>query len=152
MIPIFKPKKEGQDPASVVFESLSYAKENKLDILLCDTSGRLQNKANLMVELKKMHEIIKKFLPTQPVESLIVLDATLGQNGIKQAYAFNEVTKLSGVVLTKMDSTSKGGIALAIKDAFNLPIKFIGLGEGVEDLIPFDLELFINGLTASLEF
>lgn len=130
---------------------MKYAQENHFDVVLCDTSGRLQTKVNLMNELKKINDIIKKFLPNQPIESLLVLDATSGQNGIFQAKAFNEVTKLTGVVLTKMDSTSKGGVILSIKDAFNLPIKFIGLGEGIDDLMPFDLELFIHGLTSELE-
>ncbi|MDR2557872.1 MAG: signal recognition particle-docking protein FtsY [Mycoplasmataceae bacterium] len=150
-VPIFKPKTDGQDPASVVYEGVKYAQENHFDVVLCDTSGRLQTKVNLMNELKKINDIIKKFLPNQPIESLLVLDATSGQNGIFQAKAFNEVTKLTGVVLTKMDSTSKGGVILSIKDAFNLPIKFIGLGEGIDDLMPFDLELFIHGLTSELE-
>jgi fused signal recognition particle receptor len=138
--------KDGQDPASIVFEGLKYAKENKIDVILCDTSGRLQNKVNLMNELKKIDNIIKKFEPSQPVESLLVLDATSGQNGISQTKSFNEITKITGIILTKMDSTSKGGIVLAIKDAFNLAIKFIGFGEGIDDLEPFDLEMYINGL------
>jgi fused signal recognition particle receptor len=104
-----------------------------------------------MNELKKINDIIKKFDLNQPCESLLVLDATSGQNGIHQARAFNEVTKLTGIILTKMDSTSKGGIVLSIKDAFNLPIKFIGLGETINDLEPFDLEMFIQGITKELE-
>jgi fused signal recognition particle receptor len=105
-----------------------------------------------MNELKKMNNIIKKFDGSQPIESLLVLDATSGQNGILQAKAFNEITKLTGIILTKMDSSSKGGIILSIKDAFNLPIKFIGLGEQIEDLEPFDLEMFINGLVKEIDF
>ncbi|MDR3249922.1 MAG: signal recognition particle-docking protein FtsY [Mycoplasmataceae bacterium] len=151
-IKIFKPLKEGQDPASVVYEGVKSAKENNIDVVLCDTSGRLQNKTNLMNELKKMNNIIKKFDGSQPIESLLVLDATSGQNGILQAKAFNEITKLTGIILTKMDSSSKGGIILSIKDAFNLPIKFIGLGEQIEDLEPFDLEMFINGLVKEIDF
>jgi fused signal recognition particle receptor len=121
-----------------------------MDIIICDTSGRLQNKVHLMNELKKINEIIKKFDSQQPVESLLVIDATTGQSGIRQAQVFNEVTKVSGIILTKMDSTSKGGIVLSIKDAFNLPVKFIGLGESLSDLEPFDLEMFIQGLTKEL--
>jgi fused signal recognition particle receptor len=130
---------------------LEYAKTNKIDVLICDTSGRLQNKTNLMNELKKINNIIQRFEPDQPIESLLVLDATTGQSGIAQAKAFNEVTKLTGIVLTKMDSSSKGGIVLAIKDAFNLPVKLIGLGEQLNDLQPFDLEMFIHGITKELD-
>ncbi|GHU47190.1 signal recognition particle receptor FtsY [Bacilli bacterium] len=150
-IPIFKPQKEGQDPASVVYGGLNYAQKNGIDLVICDTSGRLQNKVNLMNELKKIDNIIKKFDQTQPVESLLVIDATTGQSGVNQAMAFNEVTKLTGIILTKIDSTSKGGIILPIKDAFNLPVKFIGLGESLEDLKPFDLEMFVHGLTLALD-
>jgi fused signal recognition particle receptor len=129
---------------------MTYGKNNHIDLLICDTSGRLQNKVHLMNELKKIDAIIKRFDNEQPVESLLVIDATTGQSGIRQAQAFNEVTKLSGIILTKIDSTSKGGIILAIKDAFNLPVKFIGLGESLTDLEPFDLELFIHGLIKGL--
>lgn len=146
-LPIFTPTKPNQDPASVIYNGLTYAKENKIDIVICDTSGRLQNKTNLMNELKKIDHVIKKFDSTQPAESLLVIDATTGQSGIAQAKSFNEVTKITGIILTKMDSTSKGGIVLAIKDAFNLPVKFIGLGETFEDLQEFDLQQFIKGLT-----
>ena len=104
-----------------------------------------------MNELKKIENVIKKFDPTQPCESLLVIDATTGQSGINQAKAFNEVTKLTGIILTKIDSTSKGGIVLAIKDAFNLPVKFIGLGESLDDLREFDLESFIQSLTNSID-
>ncbi|MDR0739533.1 MAG: signal recognition particle-docking protein FtsY [Mycoplasmataceae bacterium] len=150
-VPIFKPQKSAQDPASVVYGGLDFAKKNNFDIVICDTSGRLQNKINLMNELKKIDGVIKRFDSNQPVESLLVIDATTGQSGIIQARAFNEVTKITGIVLTKMDSTAKGGIVLSIKDAFNLPVKFIGLGEGLEDLSSFDLEMFISGLTKGLE-
>jgi fused signal recognition particle receptor len=134
-----------------VYDGLKFAKEHNIDIVLCDTSGRLQNKSNLMNELKKIDSIIKKFEPNQPVESLLVLDATSGQNGIIQTKAFSEITKVTGIILTKMDSSSKGGIVLSIKDAFNLPIKFIGFGEKITDLLPFDLELYINGLIKELK-
>jgi fused signal recognition particle receptor len=150
-VPIHKPQKDGQDPASVIFGGLEYTTRNKIDVLICDTSGRLQNKTNLMNELKKINNIIQRFQPNQPAESLLVLDATTGQSGIAQAKAFNEVTKLTGIVLTKMDSSSKGGIILAIKDAFNLPVKLIGLGEQLNDLQPFDLEMFIHGITKELD-
>lgn len=146
-IPIYKPDKPNQDPASVIFTGLTKAKQEGLDVIICDTSGRLQNKVNLMNELSKIDKIIKRFDNTQPCESLLVIDATTGQSGIQQAKAFNEVTKLSGIILTKMDSTSKGGIILSIKDAFNLPVKFIGLGEKIDDLEEFDLEKFIHGIT-----
>ncbi|MDR3330292.1 MAG: signal recognition particle-docking protein FtsY [Mycoplasmataceae bacterium] len=150
-VDIHKPQKDGQDPASVVFGGLDFAKKNNIDILICDTSGRLQNKINLMNELKKIDNVIKRFDGEQPIESLLVIDATTGQSGINQAKAFNEVTKVTGIILTKMDSTSKGGIILSIKDAFNLPVKFMGLGESLNDLEPFDLEMFIHGLTKELE-
>lgn len=146
-VQIFKPKVANQDPASVIFEGVKWANENKIDVVICDTSGRLQNKVNLMNELKKIDNVIKKFNPNQPCESLLVLDATTGQSGLIQAKAFLEVTKLTGIILTKMDSTSKGGIILAIKDNFNIPVKFIGLGEKPEDLQVFDLEKYIYGLT-----
>ncbi len=149
-VKIFTPERPNQDPASVIYNGLKYAKDNKIEIVLCDTSGRLQNKINLMNELKKIDQVIKKFDSTQPCESLLVIDATTGQSGILQAKAFNEVTKISGIILTKMDSTSKGGIILAIKDAFNLPVKFIGLGESFDDLQEFDLQKFIKGLTSNI--
>jgi fused signal recognition particle receptor len=119
-------------------------------VVICDTSGRLQNKINLMNELKKIDNVIKKFDGSQPCESLLVIDATAGQSGIMQAKAFNEVTKITGIILTKMDGTSKGGIILSIKDAFNLPVKYIGLGEALDDLQEFDLEFFIHGLVKCL--
>jgi fused signal recognition particle receptor len=134
----------------VVYGGMEYAKTNKMDLVICDTSGRLQNKIHLMNELKKIDGVIKRFDNSQPTESLLVIDATTGQSGIRQAQAFNEVTKVTGIVLTKMDSTSKGGIVLSIKDAFNLPVKFIGLGETLTDLEPFDLAMFVQGLTKEL--
>ncbi len=145
-IPIFKPDSPNQDPASVIFNGVKYASENKIDVVLCDTSGRLQSKANLMNELSKINKIIKKFNESQPCDSLLVLDATTGQSGLAQAKAFSEVTDITGIILTKMDSTSRGGIAIAIKDTFDLPVKFIGLGEKIDDLQPFDLEKFVNGM------
>jgi fused signal recognition particle receptor len=150
-IHVVAPVKENQDPASVIYAGLTYAKENNIEIVLCDTSGRLQSKVNLMNELKKINDIIKRFDASQPCERLLVLDATTGQNGIYQAKAFNEVTSLTGIILTKMDSTSKGGIILSIKDAFNLPVKLIGFGESINDIEEFDLEKYINGLLSGLK-
>ena len=151
-IQCFIPKITNQDPASVIYEGIKWAKSNKIDVVLCDTSGRLQSKINLMNELKKIHLVIKKFDPSQPCESLLVLDATTGQSGIAQAKAFNEVSKLTGIILAKMDSTSKGGIILAIKDNFNIPVKMIGLGEKLDDLQIFDIEKFVLGLLKEFDF
>lgn len=139
-------KPEGSDPSSVIFDAIKIAKEKKYDVLLCDTAGRLQNKANLMKELEKMNRVIQKEVPDGPHETLLVIDATTGQNGLSQAEAFKEITDVTGVVLTKLDGTSKGGIVLAIRDKYNLPIKFIGLGEKMDDLEYFDLEDYIYGL------
>lgn len=150
-INITLPKIEGQDPASVIYEGVKWGYENKIDIVLCDTSGRLQNKINLMNELKKINNVIKKYDSYQPCETLLVLDATTGQSGILQAKAFNEITNLTGIILTKMDSTSAGGIVLSIKDNYNLPVKYIGLGEGINDLSLFDLEKYIDGLTQGIK-
>lgn len=146
-IDIIKPKSDKQDPASVIYEGLEKGYANKYDLIICDTSGRLQNKVNLMNELTKIKKVISRFDKTAPHETLLILDATTGQSGLNQAKSFNEATEISGLVLTKMDSSSKGGIILAIKDLFNLPVKFIGLGEKLDDLEPFDLEKYIMGLT-----
>lgn len=150
-VDIVVPKHENQETASVIFQGLQKGYGEGYDVVICDTSGRLQNKINLMNELKKIYDIIHKFDPSAPHESLLVLDATTGQSGLSQAKTFNEVAKLSGIVLSKMDSTSKGGIILAIKDMFNIPVKFIGLGEGLNDLKVFDLEKFIHGLLHSFK-
>lgn len=150
-VDIVSPKKVGQETASVIFEGVKKGYEEKYDLVICDTSGRLQNKINLMNELKKINDIIHRYDKTAPHETLLVLDATTGQSGLAQAQAFNEVTKLTGIVLAKMDSTSKGGIVLAIKDMFNLPVKFIGLGEKLEDLKPFDLEQFVDGMASGFD-
>nr|WP_243720107.1 signal recognition particle-docking protein FtsY [Mycoplasma testudineum] len=139
-------QKQNQDPASVVFQALEKGKNEKYDLVIIDTAGRLQNKVNLMNELEKINRIVEKFIERPIDESLLVLDATTGQNGISQARAFNEVTKLTGIVLTKMDGTSKGGIVLTIKDEFNLYVKYIGLGEKVDDLSEFDLDAFIYAM------
>ncbi|NLK12188.1 MAG: signal recognition particle-docking protein FtsY [Candidatus Phytoplasma sp.] len=134
------------DPSSVIFDALKIAKEEKYDVVLCDTAGRLQNKVNLMNELGKMKRVIQKVLPNAPQETLLVIDATTGQNGMTQASVFNEVTDVSGIILTKLDGTSKGGIVLAIRHLYGLPIKYVGLGEKIEDLVPFDIEEYIYGL------
>ncbi|WP_406617635.1 signal recognition particle-docking protein FtsY [Mycoplasmopsis lipophila] len=147
---IVKPVKEGVDPSSVVYQALDKAKKENYDLLIIDTAGRLQNKVNLMNELAKMYGIIQKFEPSAPHECLLVLDATTGQNGISQAQAFKEVANPTGIILTKMDGTSKGGIVLTIKEEFDLNVKYIGLGEGLDDLQEFDLDSFIYGMTKEL--
>lgn len=142
--------KEGGDPSAVVFDALKQAQESQADVLICDTAGRLQNKVNLMNELEKMNRIIKRVVPDGPQETLLVVDATTGQNGISQAVEFSKITDITGIVLTKMDGTAKGGIVLSIKDQLNIPVKFIGLGEQVDDLQEFDLEQYIYGLCKGL--
>ena len=142
--------KEGGDPSAVVFDALKQAKEKNVDVLICDTAGRLQNKVNLMNELEKMNRIIKREVPDAPHETLLVIDATTGQNGVSQAMEFSKITDVSGLVLTKMDGTAKGGIVLSIKDQLNIPVKFIGLGESVDDLQEFDLDQYIYGLCKNL--
>lgn len=138
--------KEGIDPAGVIYDGLVKAKEENADIVLIDTAGRLHNKVNLMKELEKINKVIGTHVPDAPHETLLVIDATTGQNGIMQAEAFKEITNITGIVLTKLDGTAKGGIVLAIKEEVNLPVKFVGLGEKMEDLIPFDIENYIYGL------
>lgn len=135
-----------KDPASVVFDGLKKAKEENFDIVLIDTAGRLQNKVNLMKELEKINRVITNFIEDAPHETLLVIDATTGQNGISQAKTFKEVTNITGIVLTKLDGTAKGGIVLAIKDEVGLPVKYVGLGEKAEDLSVFDIEKYIYGL------
>jgi len=142
----FYGKEEGADPASVVFDGLVKAKDEDYDVVLIDTAGRLQNKVNLMKELEKMNKVIDGQLEGGASETLLVIDATTGQNGISQAKAFKEITNVSGIVLTKLDGTAKGGIVLAIKEEVNIPVKFIGLGEKAEDLEYFDIEKYIYGL------
>ena len=142
--------KEGGDPSAVVFDALNKAKETGADVLICDTAGRLQNKVNLMNELEKMNRIIKRVVPEGPHETLLVVDATTGQNGVSQAIEFSKITDITGIVLTKMDGTAKGGIVLSIKEQLNIPVKFIGLGEQVDDLQEFDLEQYIYGLCKGL--
>lgn len=147
---IVKPQKEGVDPSSVVYRSLEKAQAENYDLLLIDTAGRLQNKVNLMAELEKMYGIIAKFQDGAPHECLLVLDATTGQNGVSQAKRFSEVAKPTGIILTKMDGTSKGGIVISIKDEFDLNVKYLGLGEGLDDLCEFDLDNFIYAITKDL--
>ena len=142
---------ENKDPSSVIYDGVSKAKEENYDVVLIDTAGRLQNKTNLMNELDKMNKVIGKIIPSAPHETLLVIDATTGQNGISQAKSFKEITNITGIVLTKLDGTAKGGIVLAIKDSVGIPVKYIGLGEGKEDLKVFDIEKYIYGLFSEME-
>lgn len=142
--------KEGGDPSAAVYDGIKQAKEKQVDVLIIDTAGRLQNKVNLMNELEKMNRIIKREIPDGPHETLLVIDATTGQNGVSQATEFAKITDITGIVLTKMDGTAKGGIVLSIKDSLNIPVKFIGLGEKMDDLQAFDLEQYIYGLCKGL--
>ena len=137
---------EHKDPSSVVFDGLKEAVDENYDVVLIDTAGRLQNKVNLMNELEKINKVIGKFIPNAPQETLLVIDATTGQNGISQAKSFKEITNITGIVLTKLDGTAKGGIVLAIKEDVDIPVKFVGLGEKEEDLRVFDIEKYIYGL------
>ena len=137
---------ENTDPSGVIFDGLKKAQEEKADIIFIDTAGRLQNKVNLMKELEKMNKVIGSIIPNAPHETLLVIDATTGQNGIMQAKSFQEITNITGIVLTKLDGTAKGGIVLAIKEEVNIPVKFIGLGESMDDLETFDIENYIYGL------
>ncbi len=141
---------EGSDPAAVMYDAVRAARSRKADVLLCDTAGRLQNKVNLMNELQKVKRVIEREIPGAPHEVLLVLDATTGQNALVQAKMFKEVTDVSGIVLTKLDGTAKGGIVLAIKNELNIPVKFVGLGEQINDLQPFDAEKYVYGLFAGL--
>ena len=138
--------KENVDPAGVIYDGLELAKEKDVDIVLIDTAGRLQNKVNLMKELEKINKVIGRLIPDAPQETLLIIDATTGQNGLSQASSFKEITNITGIVLTKLDGTAKGGIVLAIKESVGIPVKFIGLGEGVNDLKAFDIEEYIYGL------
>lgn len=140
---------EGSDPASVVFDAVAAAKARKADVLLCDTAGRLHNKKNLMDELRKMNRIIDREYPDAYRETLVVLDAATGQNALQQAKEFNEVADITGIVLTKMDGTAKGGIAVAIQAELGIPVKYIGVGESIDDLQKFDTDTFVNALFAS---
>ncbi|MCB5934003.1 signal recognition particle-docking protein FtsY [Caldifermentibacillus hisashii] len=141
---------EGSDPAAVMYDAVQAARSRKADILLCDTAGRLQNKVNLMKELEKVKRVIEREIPGAPHEVLLVLDATTGQNAMIQAKQFKEATDVTGIVLTKLDGTAKGGIVIAIRKELNIPVKFVGLGEKMDDLQPFDLEQYVYGLFAGL--
>lgn len=138
--------KENSDPSSVIYKGLEKATKEKYDIVLIDTAGRLQNKINLMKELEKINRVIKNFIPGAPHETLLVIDASTGQNGISQAKSFKEITDITGIILTKVDGTAKGGIVLSIKDEVNIPVKYIGFGEKEDDLETFDIEKYIYGL------
>lgn len=142
---------EGSDPASVIFDAVHAAKSRNVDVLLCDTAGRLHNKKNLMAELKKIDRIIEKEFPYVYRENLVVLDGTTGQNALQQAKEFKDVTNLTGIILTKMDGTAKGGIAVAIQSELKIPVKYIGVGETIDDLQKFDPDEFINALFDSRE-
>lgn len=137
---------EGADPASVIYDAVSAAKARHMDVLLCDTAGRLHNKKNLMEELKKINRIIDREFPDAHRENLVVLDGTTGQNALNQAREFAQVADLTGIILTKLDGTAKGGIAVAIQSELNIPVKYIGVGESIEDLQKFDADQFVNAL------
>ncbi len=137
---------EGADPSAVIFDSIQSAKAKGIDILICDTAGRLQNKKNLMVELEKMNRVIDREFPEAHRETLLVLDATTGKNAVSQAQEFGNVADITGIVITKLDGTAKGGIAVTIADEFDMPIKYIGVGEGIDDLKEFVPEEFIGGI------
>ncbi len=139
-------KPEGSDPSSVIYDALNLAMKEHYDLVLVDTAGRLQTKTNLMAELSKMKRVIEKVVPGAPQETLLVIDATTGQNGMRQAEVFKEATNVSGIILTKLDGTAKGGIVLAIRHLYDLPIKYVGLGEKMTDLVMFDIEAYIYGL------
>ena len=138
--------KEGADPGAVLFDSLAAAKARNVDVVLCDTAGRLHNKVNLMNELSKLRKIIDRELPDAAKETLLVLDATTGQNGLQQAKVFRETAGLTGIILTKLDGTAKGGICVAIAQELGVPVKYVGLGEGIDDLQPFNAEEYVKAL------
>lgn len=144
-VPVIK-HGEGADPSAVIFDAVASAKARNTDVLICDTAGRLQSKKNLMNELEKMNKVISREFPEAARETLLVLDATTGKNAISQAKEFGEVTDITGIVITKLDGTAKGGIAITIADEFDMPIKFIGVGEGIDDLKVFDPEEFAGGI------
>lgn len=139
---------EGSDPAAVMYDAIRAAKNRNADVLICDTAGRLQNKVNLMNELEKVHRVISREIPDAPHEVLLALDATTGQNALVQAQMFKEATNVTGIVLTKLDGTAKGGIVLAIRNKLHIPVKLVGLGEKMDDLQPFDAERYVYGLFA----
>ena len=137
---------EGSDPASVVFDTIASAKSKGADVIICDTAGRLHNKKNLMDELAKIYRIIKRELPESSIETLLVLDAATGQNAVNQAREFKNVADITGIVLTKLDGTAKGGIVIAIHNELGIPVKYIGVGEGIDDLQPFNAKEFADGI------
>ena len=137
---------EGTDPASVVFDTIASAKSKGADVIICDTAGRLHNKKNLMDELAKIYRVIGRELPDSSVETLLVLDAATGQNAVNQAREFSSVANITGIILTKLDGTAKGGIIVAIKNELGIPVKYVGLGEGIDDLQPFDAAEFADGI------
>ncbi|HBC4363319.1 TPA: signal recognition particle-docking protein FtsY [Staphylococcus aureus] len=141
---------EGSDPAAVMYDAINAAKNKGVDILICDTAGRLQNKTNLMQELEKVKRVINRAVPDAPHEALLCLDATTGQNALSQARNFKEVTNVTGIVLTKLDGTAKGGIVLAIRNELHIPVKYVGLGEQLDDLQPFNPESYVYGLFADM--
>ncbi len=143
-------QQEGTDPAAVMYDAIQAARSRKADVLLCDTAGRLQNKVNLMKELEKIKRVISREIPGAPHEVLLVLDATTGQNALQQAKQFKETTDVTGIVLTKLDGTAKGGIVIAIRRELNIPVKFVGLGEKMDDLQEFVLDQYLYGLFAGL--
>ena len=143
-------QKEGSDPAAVMYDAINAAKSKGVDILICDTAGRLQNKSNLMNELEKAKRVIGRAVPEAPHEVLLCLDATTGQNALSQAKSFKEVTNVTGIVLTKLDGTAKGGIVLAIRNELKIPVKYVGLGEKLDDLQPFNPESYVYGLFADM--
>ncbi len=143
--------KENADPVSVMYDGVNKAKDENYDVVLIDTAGRLQNKVGLMKELEKVNKVIGKLIPNAPHETLLVIDATTGQNGISQAKSFKEITNITGIVLTKLDGTAKGGIVLAIKEETGIPVKYVGLGETQDDLRVFDIEKYIYGLFKGMD-
>ncbi len=142
---------ENRDPSSVLVDGLRYVKKHDFDIVLCDTAGRLQNKANLMAELAKMRRVVSREIEGAPHNTWLVLDANTGQNGLSQAMLFNEITDLDGIILTKMDGTSKGGIVIAIKDIIGVPVRFITFGETLNDIKPFDLDMYLYSIIGALD-
>lgn len=137
---------EGTDPTAVIYDAIQAAKANNVDVLICDTAGRLQNKVNLMKELEKMSKVISREYPEAARENLLVVDATTGKNAVSQAEEFNSITDITGIVLTKMDGTARGGISITITDEFDMPIKFLGVGETMDDLQPFNAHDFVEGI------
>ena len=139
-------REEGTDPTSVIYDAIQSAKANNIDVLICDTAGRLQNKVNLMKELEKMSKVISREYPEAERENLLVVDATTGKNAVSQAEEFNSIADITGIVLTKMDGTARGGITITITDEFDMPIKFLGVGETMDDLVPFNAHDFVEGI------